>query len=206
MQGEVPISWGEATHRMNPAAHTGLETGKCRSTLELLQLWLQPSPPGWGPEPCLPPASKPARASEPGPAWPEHVHSLAGCWLRESGSSLCLKAVKINLFLKSSPQTALAPPHAGCSWGWGDLGSQSIPVGLSWSMRMLPKGVQPGCTPAAQESGSAARPAKQPPARCGCLVQEEATNDGTAPPEMLCSCSSWAWEGAECSFFPQVHC
>lgn len=130
MQGEVPISWGEATHRMNPAAHTGLETGKCRSTLELLQLWLQPSPPGWGPEPCLPPASKPARASEPGPAWPEHVHSLAGCWLRESGSSLCLKAVKINLFLKSSPQTALAPPPCWLLLGLGRPGFPKHPCGL----------------------------------------------------------------------------
>lgn len=94
------------------------------------------------------------------------------------------------------------PPPRWLLLGLGRPGLQKHPCGLDLEHEDAAEVSAAWLHAAAQESGSAARPAKQPPAHCGCLVQEEATNDGAAPPEMLCSCSSWAWEGAERSFPP----
>lgn len=55
-------------------------------------------------------------------------------------------------------------------------------------MKILQKRAQPGCPLAAQGVWQYCPPcqtAQQPPARRGCLVQKEATNDGVVPPKML---------------------
>lgn len=88
---------------------------------------------GRGPKPCLaepPPAPNPTGVGK-------HVPSPKGCWQRDASSSLCLKAVKINLFLKSSPETLSWSPPSSCCMapgGWGDQGSEIHPVGAAvWS-------------------------------------------------------------------------
>lgn len=141
---------------------------------------------GWGPKPCLaepPPAPNPTGVGK-------HVPSPKGCWQRDASSSLCLKAVKINLFLKSSPETlSWSPPQQLLHGSWG-LGRPRLrnPSCGSSSLELKDEdaaGAQPGCPQGVWQRCPPCQPAQQPPARRGCSVQKEPTNGGVLPPKML---------------------
>lgn len=85
---------------------------------------------GWSLCLAQPPSSTQPCREWVSPDQPEHVPSPTGCWQHDASSSLCLKAVKNNLFLKSAPEKRCPGPPRRLlhgSRGWGDPGSKIIP-------------------------------------------------------------------------------
>lgn len=199
-EGSPPPPREEATHAAGPAAQ--LKMGKCKKAH-----WVpagSSGSSGWSLCLAQPPSSTQPCREWVSPDQPEHVPSPTGCWQHDASSSLCLKAVKNNLFLKSAPEKRCPGPPRRLlrgSRGRGDPGSKNHP----WGSR----GFELKDEDAGRASaGSAACPAK----RCGSLLlavgvwcRRELLMTALHLPKCRARAPSRARQGAECSS-PQVRC
>lgn len=135
VRGRIPFSsWGRSHWRSRsccPRRAAQLKKGHAEAH------WLavgSSDSSGWSLRPqegdqSIPPALKSVGVGESGSDWLEHVPSPKGCRQRDASSSLCLKAVKINLFLKSSPEMLPRPPCWLLQGSLGRPGLQKHPCG-----------------------------------------------------------------------------